>query len=227
MQVSAIIPAYNEAAVIGATIRALQKIPELAEILVIDDGSEDLTAAQALLAGAAVRRLPQNVGKGGALQEGVRLAQGEILCFVDADLGQSAVEFRHLLRPVLAGEADMTVAVFPPAARPGGFGLVKGLAGYGAKQRLSVPGALSVNVLRREVWKACRHVFGLGAGLTVECLLRIRSGKPADDTPGNGTLSGFSIGTVLHLRDIIQLGRPGVRSNGRGCLSAAGLGGRW
>ena len=123
MQVSAIIPAYNEAAVIGATIRALQKIPELAEILVIDDGSEDLTAAQALLAGAAVRRLPQNVGKGGALQEGVRLAQGEILCFVDADLGQSAVEFRHLLRPVLAGEADMTVAVFPPAARPGGFGL--------------------------------------------------------------------------------------------------------
>ncbi|NLN53852.1 MAG: glycosyltransferase family 2 protein [Firmicutes bacterium] len=218
MQVSAIIPAYNEAAVIGATIRALQKIPELAEILVIDDGSEDLTAAQALLAGAAVRRLPQNVGKGGALQEGVRLAQGEILCFVDADLGQSAVEFRHLLRPVLAGEADMTVAVFPPAARPGGFGLVKGLAGYGVNKLAGYQSLAPLSgqrVLRREVWESLQTLpfgFGVEVGLTVECL---RQGYRLQEIPVQMThretgrdLSGFKHRgrQFLHLlRTLIQL----------------------
>ncbi|HZK25426.1 MAG TPA: glycosyltransferase family 2 protein [Oscillospiraceae bacterium] len=201
MQVSAIIPAYNEAQSIGTTILALQKIAEVEEILVIDDGSSDLTAVQALLAGASVRQLPHNLGKGGALQEGVRLAQGKILCFVDADLGESAKEFTYLLQPVLRDEADMTIAIFPPARRRGGLGLVKGLAIYGIRKLCGyhpLSPLCGQRVLRREVWDNLRTPlagFGVEVGLTVECL---RNGYRLQEIPVQMThretgrdLSGF------------------------------------
>lgn len=201
MRVSAIIPAYNEAQSICATIQALQGITEINEIIVVDDGSSDLTAAQALLAGASVRQLPHNRGKGGALQEGVRLAQGEILCFVDADLGASAAEFTHLLRPVLADQADMTIAIFPPARRRGGWGLVKRLAIYGISKLSGyhpVSPLSGQRVLRRRVWESLRTPlvgFGVEVGLTVECL---RNGYRLQEIPVQMThretgrdLSGF------------------------------------
>ncbi|NLM52561.1 MAG: glycosyltransferase family 2 protein [Firmicutes bacterium] len=174
--ISAVIPAFNEEKTIKETILALAATGQIAEIIVVDDGSCDDTAQKALLAGAFVVSLPQNSGKAKALAVGVRQAKGEILCFVDADLGESAYEFRHLIPPVAAGKVDMTVAVLPPAQKKGGFGLVKSLAvfgikslgGYKAKAPLS-----GQRVLKRKVWEAAAPAltgFGVEVGLTVACL---------------------------------------------------------
>ena len=132
-KISALVPAHNEEKFIFDTVRALQHIPEFNEIIVIDDASVDKTAAMARQAGAMVISLPSNLGKGGALNQGVAAATGDVIALVDGDLGSSAVEVAKLLAPVLAGSADMTVARFPRARKKGGFGLVKGLARNGIK----------------------------------------------------------------------------------------------
>ena len=51
MEVAAIIPAYNESCSIGDTVRALKNIPGVTDILVVDDGSKDNTAAIACRGG--------------------------------------------------------------------------------------------------------------------------------------------------------------------------------
>lgn len=138
--ISVIIPAFQEAATIGATVRAvteaLRRRPELSfEILVVDDGSTDGTTAQAEAAGARVLRPGRNAGKGEALRHGFAAAGGDALLLLDADTGESAAEAARLLDPILAGVADMTVAVLPvPVGHKGGFGLVKGLARWGVRR---------------------------------------------------------------------------------------------
>lgn len=179
MEITAIIPAYNEEEKIGETITGLLAIPEIDEILVVDDGSRDKTAEKARLAGAhRVITLAVNKGKGAALSYGVQQARGDILCFVDADLGHSSADFAKLLAPILQNKADMTVAQFPVAARPAGVGLVKGLAKWGIR-RLSgyTPNSplSGQRVLRRSVWEeavCARDGFGVEVGLTVDCLRR-------------------------------------------------------
>jgi len=187
MAISAIIPAFNEERKIGETVKALRVVREISEIIVVDDGSRDRTAAEAKQAGADhVLILPENRGKGGALAAGVALANGEILCFVDADLGATAAEFVSLVKPVLLGEADMAVAQFPAGSRSAGLGLVKGLASWGIH---ALSGYLSVSplsgqrVLRRRVWEKAlfaRDGFGVEVGLTIDC---IRHGYTVTEVP--------------------------------------------
>ncbi len=103
----------------------------------MDDGSTDATAGEASAAGAEVLTRHEPGGKSAALADGLRHLSGSSLdavVLVDADLGDSAAQAAALLAPVLAGDADMTVAAFPPApAGTGGFGLVKGLARWGIR----------------------------------------------------------------------------------------------
>ncbi|HHU30698.1 MAG: glycosyltransferase [Bacillota bacterium] len=176
MTVSAVIPAYNEEETIGKTVAALRGIDLIAEVIVVDDGSNDLTAAVAAAAGAKVIKLPRNCGKAAALAAGAAGAKGDILCFADADLGFTAAEFCRLLPPVLSGHADMTVALFPKALKSGGFGLVKALAGWGIKRltgcRVCSP-LSGQRVLRKFVWeRAAPYLTGFGAeaGMTIVCL---------------------------------------------------------
>lgn len=81
-------PAWNEAAVIGATVtEVLTTVPEV-DLVVVDDGSTDDTAALARAAGAVVLSLPFNMGVGGALRTGFKYAwrQGyDQVIQVDAD----------------------------------------------------------------------------------------------------------------------------------------------
>lgn len=130
MDLDVLIPAFNEAGYIGRTVAALQRVPRVGQILVVDDGSVDGTAAEAAAAGAQVIRLPGNRGKGAAVLLGAKFARSPYLALVDADLGDSAVELQKLMGPIADGRASMTVASFPPGRRRGGFGLVKRLAAW-------------------------------------------------------------------------------------------------
>jgi glycosyltransferase involved in cell wall biosynthesis len=81
-----IVPAFNEGAVVGQVLRELRRV--FPKVVMIDDGSSDQTAAEALAAGAQVLRHCVNVGQGAALETGIRFAldQGaEYFVTMDAD----------------------------------------------------------------------------------------------------------------------------------------------
>jgi glycosyltransferase involved in cell wall biosynthesis len=108
--VIAVIAAYNEARAIEAVIRDLS--PEVAEVIVVDDGSKDETAAVARKAGAVVLRHPINRGQGAALQSGIRLALARgaaIVVTFDADGQHLASDVPKLVGPVARGEADVAL----------------------------------------------------------------------------------------------------------------------
>ncbi|MFC1680219.1 glycosyltransferase family 2 protein [Pseudomonadota bacterium] len=83
--VSIVMPAYNEAAIIGKVVARLRTRFPAAEVIVVDDKSEDDTAKLAGIAGAKVVRHLYNMGNGAAIKTGARHASGEILVFMDAD----------------------------------------------------------------------------------------------------------------------------------------------
>jgi glycosyltransferase involved in cell wall biosynthesis len=84
-ETSIVIPAFNEAASVGAVVQALLGAGRWREILVIDDGSSDETAVRAETAGARVIRHPYNKGNGAAVKTGIRHATGRFVLIADAD----------------------------------------------------------------------------------------------------------------------------------------------
>jgi glycosyltransferase involved in cell wall biosynthesis len=95
--ISIIIPAYNEADSIGSVVQQIRDLYPDAEIIVIDDGSSDHTAAAALAAGAKVYGHPYNLGNGAAVKSGIRVASGDILVFMDGDGQHDPAEIKNLL----------------------------------------------------------------------------------------------------------------------------------
>ena len=115
---SVIIPAYNEERLVRRVIEVAERTRGAAEVIVVDDGSEDRTAAVAAAAGARGVRLPENRGKGAALLAGAYQARSEVLVFLDADLlGLTEQHVAALVEPVAAGTADMTMGVFDAGRR--------------------------------------------------------------------------------------------------------------
>ena len=105
---SIVIPAKNEAAVIGDVVSgARAKYPD-AEIIVVNDGSDDATAQVAADAGATVVSHPDSLGNGAAVKSGARAATGDILAFMDGDGQHDAAEFGHLLERLDKGY-DMVI----------------------------------------------------------------------------------------------------------------------
>ena len=108
----AIVPAYNEAASVGAVIEEIHTAAPGFDVVVVDDGSHDRTSAVAAEHGAIVLQLPFNVGIGGAVQTGHQYAAEhgyEVAVQIDGDGQHDAREIEKLLGPLLAGEADMVV----------------------------------------------------------------------------------------------------------------------
>ncbi len=110
--ISVVIPAYNEEERIRGVISAAKSHPLVSEVIVVNDGSTDATAAAARAASAKVIDLPGNGGKGPAMDAGVAAAQEDIIVFLDADLTGLTLEvLTTLIEPVAAGRADMAVLV--------------------------------------------------------------------------------------------------------------------
>jgi glycosyltransferase involved in cell wall biosynthesis len=107
----AIVPAYNEAEVISATIDAIRQDAPDFDVLVVDDGSADATAERASAAGAAVLRLPFNLGIGGAVQAGYVYASEndyEVAVQVDGD-GQHDPRYIRELLDRLQGNPELNM----------------------------------------------------------------------------------------------------------------------
>jgi glycosyltransferase involved in cell wall biosynthesis len=108
----AIVPAYNEEASIGRVIDEIRVLDPVFDIVVVDDGSVDRTAAVASERGAHVVRLPFNLGIGGAMQTGYRFALEhgyDLAVQIDGDGQHDPRELPKILEPVLEGRADLVV----------------------------------------------------------------------------------------------------------------------
>ena len=108
----AIVPALNEQEAIALVIDEIRAFDPGLEIVVIDDGSVDRTAAVAEAKGAHVIRLPYNLGIGGSVQTGFRYAFDNgfrLAVRLDGDGQHDASELGKLLEPMLEDEADIVV----------------------------------------------------------------------------------------------------------------------
>jgi glycosyltransferase involved in cell wall biosynthesis len=193
-----LIPAFNEADIIGDTIKAALLAPGVTQVIVIDDASSDDTSFIANSSGANnVIRVEENLGKGGALNRGLALATGSVLLLLDADLGDSARDAAKILQPVLDGSADMTIALFQSnqladgqgfSARSGGFGLavktarcgIKLLTGQSFRAPLSGQRAVKREIIDKAGGFAQR--YGVEVGLTIDAL---RLGYRVAEVPVN------------------------------------------
>lgn len=142
--VTVVIPAYNEGAHVAAQVRAVQETMAATgwpyEIIVVDDGSKDNTAAEADSTGARVLKRTKNRGYGAALKLGISRAQYPWILITDAD-GTYPVEFIPALL-ALAEHNEMIVGArtgesvqIPLVRRPAKWFLTK-LSSYLAGQRL-------------------------------------------------------------------------------------------
>jgi len=108
----AIVPAFNEQDSIGRVIDEIRAFDSGFEIVVVDDGSTDRTAAVAAERLVHVLRLPFNLGIGGAVQTGYRFAlEGgyDVAVQVDGDGQHDAAQLSRILKPLLEGDADLVV----------------------------------------------------------------------------------------------------------------------
>ena len=184
--VAVVIAARNEADRIQATVAAAAGLAGVGLVVVVDDGSKDATAAIARQAGAAVMRHQGNQGKGAAMETGaeaVRLIDQQEhrdrprhLLFLDGDLGDTAARAAPLIDPVIAGTADMTIAVFAATVKLGGHGLVVGLSGAGIRRATGWQPKQPLNgqrCLTRAAFEAARplaHGWGVETALTIDLL---------------------------------------------------------
>jgi glycosyltransferase involved in cell wall biosynthesis len=193
-QVAVIIPAYNEADRVGATVTAAATLPDIDVVVVVDDGSRDGTARVAEAAGASVLRHARNRGKAAAMETGAEavrlLDQRENdhpendqrendhperhLLFLDADLGATAAAAGPLITPVAEGTADLAIATFANLTKGGGHGFVTGLSAAGIRRATGWTPIQPLNgqrCLTRAAFDAARPLargFGVETAMTID-----------------------------------------------------------
>ena len=123
----------NEADTIAAVVAQLRDAAPWNEIIVVDDGSSDDTAARARAAGACVLRHPYNKGNGAAVKSGIRHASGEYILILDADGQHPPADAQRIAARL--GEFDLVIGARNAGtqaslARRAGNALLNNLASY-------------------------------------------------------------------------------------------------
>ncbi len=157
MAISVIVPAYNEAGRIGAVLEPIVASALVDEVVVVDDGSDDATGEEARRYPVRIVRLPENRGKGAALDAGVNAARNDDFLFLDADLvGLTTEHVDHLIRAYTDGRLDMAVGVFSDGRR--NTDLAQKINPYASGQR----------VLPRRLWEhAKENVHEMNFGIEI------------------------------------------------------------
>jgi glycosyltransferase involved in cell wall biosynthesis len=121
------LPAKNEAAALVELLPRLREAQPDAELLIVDDGSTDDTAAICQQQGITVVRQPYSMGNGAAIKRGARAAKGEIIVFMDADAQHDPGDIARLLER-LDEDFDMVVGARDWSGQSGvGRGLANAL----------------------------------------------------------------------------------------------------
>ena len=194
MRFSVIVPAYREAGRIGDTVAALRaalagiNASGGAEIVVVDDGSDDGTADAARAGGAdIVVELGVNRGKGEAVRAGMRASSGEVVAFTDADLAYAPNQLVRLLDEVERG-VDMAVG---DRRHPDSVAVTE-------PSRLRRAGSVLVGL--------ARGVLRLGRGRDTQCGLKAFSRQAAGAVVEASVMDRFSFDVeVLFLADRLGL----------------------
>ncbi len=185
-EIAVVIPARDESGRIRATVCGAAGLPGVDLVVVVDDGSRDGTRAIAQAAGACVVSHSRRQGKAAAMETGAEAvcllesrdgrARPRHLLFLDGDLAETAGAAAALTEPVVAGEADMTIAVFTSRVRQGGRGFVVALSGAGIERASGWRPAQPLNgqrCLTRAAFEAARPLaagFGVETALTIDLL---------------------------------------------------------
>ena len=112
---SVVMPVYNEEATLLEVVTRVLAIPNLLELIIVDDCSTDSSAQLARQLSEKDPRVrvvfqPRNAGKTAALVTGFALTSGEVVIIQDADLEYDPAEIRVVIQPILNGHADVVYA---------------------------------------------------------------------------------------------------------------------
>jgi glycosyltransferase involved in cell wall biosynthesis len=112
LRASVVIPCFNERGTIGELIDRVQAVAVEKEVIVVDDcstdGTRELLQKRLQERGDIVLRLrDRNGGKGAAVQDGLKCANGDVVIIQDADLEYDPADYPVLLRPIQAGKAKV------------------------------------------------------------------------------------------------------------------------
>jgi glycosyltransferase involved in cell wall biosynthesis len=177
-QVSVVIPAYNEERGIAGVVSEMKARQPWREVLVVDDGSSDQTAARAQEAGARVVRHPYNKGNGAAVKTGIREARGEVVLLMDGDGQHAPEEAERLVASI--GPYDMVIgarsAADQAATRALGNALFKALASWLTGRRIHDLTS-GFRAARRDLLLEILHLLPNGYSYpTTSCLAFLKAG---------------------------------------------------
>lgn len=230
MIVDVIIPALDEEAAIGSVLRAVPR-PPVREVIVVDNGSADATAAVARALGARVVHEARR-GYGAACLAGIRALEDDtdIVVFLDADGSDEVARLPELIAPIAAGRADLVVGARVDAwAEPGSLQPQQRWGNGLAATWLRVAYGLPATDLGpfRAIRRSALDALGMrdrGYGWTVEMQIRAaRAGLRYVEVPvrnrrrrgGESKVSGTLRGTVgASVKILALLARHALGSRG-------------
>ena len=192
---SIVIPAFNEAHAVGQVVTELRASAPWHEILVVDDGSSDATAARAAEAGARTIRHPYNKGNGAAVKSGIRAATGAFVLIMDGDGQHRPADAARLVSHLDAYELVVgarLVHTQATAARRAGNAVLNAIASFLTER--DIPDLTSG-------FRAARR----------DCLLEFLHLLPNGfSTPTTTTLAFIKAGYSVHFEPIEAAAREGV-----------------
>lgn len=188
--VSVIIPAMNESRTISKVVHEARRISNPVEVIVVDNGSEDNTAALAAVAGAKVIRYAEPLGHDVGRRIGAEAAAGEIILFLDADMVIPAAKVQPFIHMILQG-ADVALnsysgpvdrnPVHPVVEAKFMLNILSGRPDLKGASLVAVPHALSrkaVQMIGAALGQPpLAHVMSIVAGLHVRTAATVHVGK--------------------------------------------------